>query len=121
MIFSYKLFQLKKRGSINKSPRNFQIKIGKRDVSSAKLFLDSLGMRNIVFFEIFVYAMEYIFFTERNQGKINRKKTRQALSPLRKLRFISLVSKYTLLWRLRMNSHSFHLLLLLLHCQLLRK
>ena len=64
MIFSYKLFQLKKRGSINKSPRNFQIKIAKRDVSSAKLFLDSLGMRNIVFLR-YVFMRWSIFFLLR--------------------------------------------------------
>lgn len=121
MIFSYKLFQLKKRGSINKSPRNFQIKIAKRDVSSAKLFLDSLGMMNIVFLRYLSMRWSVFFLLERNQGKINRKKTRQALSLLRKLRFIFLISKYTLLWKLRMNSHSFHLLLLPLHYQLLRK
>lgn len=77
MIFSYKLFQLKKRGSINKSPRNFQIKIAKRDVSSAKLFLDSLGMRNIVFLR-YVFMRWSIFFLlreikeksiEKRQGK----------------------------------------------------
>lgn len=83
MIFSYKLFQLKKRGSINKSPRNFQIKIAKRDVSSAKLFLDSLGMRNIVFLR-YLSMRWSIFFLLREIKEKSIKKDKASLVPTAK-------------------------------------
>ena len=73
MIFSYKLFQLKKRGSINKSPRNFQIKIAKRDVSSAKLFLDSLGMMNIVFLRYLSMRWSVFFLLKEIKEKSIKK------------------------------------------------
>ena len=83
MIFSYKLFQLKKRGFINKSPKNFQIKIAKRDVSSAKLFLDSLGMRNIVFLRYL--SMQWsIFFLLREIKEKSIKKDKASLVPTAK-------------------------------------
>lgn len=78
MIFSYKLSQLKERGSINKSPRNFQIKIAKRDVSSAKLFLDSLGMRNIVFLR-YLSMRWSIFFLLREFKEKSIKKDKATL------------------------------------------